>query len=80
MSELVCIVCVPTRSRPGECPDLASLENKALAPIVIRVQRSVPLHSVTLKGTDAPHPKDYTVKESQGLEKGLEKVVKEGYS
>jgi len=33
------------RSRPGEHLDLASQENKALTPNVIRVQRSVQLHS-----------------------------------
>ena len=49
--------------------DLASRENKALGPVVKRVQRSVPIHPDVLKEADVPHPKDYTVKESVRLEK-----------
>lgn len=64
------------RSRPGEHLDLVSQENKALTPNVIRVQRSVQLHSTDQKDANVHQPKDYTVKESMGLDK----VVKEGRS
>jgi hypothetical protein len=53
--------------------DLASRENKALGPVVKRVQRSVPIHPDVLKDTDVPHLKDYTVKESERLEKVVNK-------